>query len=85
MLADAFQGVEQAFEAVLRRGQELGEIRRDEEPAALARFLLSTIQGLRVLARGNPDEAVLRDVARIALAGLTPPDGHVCVSPPTAS
>ena len=84
MLADAFQGVEQAFETVLRRGQELGEIRRDEEPAALARFLLSTIQGLRVLARGNPDEAVLRDVARIALAGLTPPDGHVCVSPPTA-
>ena len=84
MLADAFQGVEQTFEAVLRRGQELGEIRRDEEPAALARFLLSTIQGLRVLARGNPDEAVLRDVARIALAGLTPSADHVCVSPPTA-
>ena len=38
----------------------------------MARFLVGTVQGLRVLARANPDEAVLRDVVRVTLKAIAP-------------
>ena len=83
-LAEVFDGVEEAFASAIRRGQAEGDIRRDEDPAALARFLVSTVQGLRVLARSRPKEGLLRDVARIALGALAPPVDHDRVRPPAA-
>ena len=47
-----------------------GEIDRDKDPRALARFLTSSIQGLRVMSKANPSRAKLRDVAEITLSVL---------------
>jgi len=52
--------------------QATGEIDRDQSPRALARFVLSTIQGLRVMAKMRPDRTALQDVASVALARVQP-------------
>ncbi len=52
--------------------QATGEIARDQSPRALARFVLSTIQGLRVMAKLRPDRKALQDVASVALARIHP-------------
>lgn len=57
----------------LEEAQAAGEIGRDQSPRALARFVLGTIQGLRVMAKLRPDREALWDVAGVALACLAPP------------
>jgi len=37
---------------------------------ALARYLVSAMQGLRVMAKADPHKAALRDVVRVALGVL---------------
>lgn len=67
-LSEAFEGVEPAFRQVIRRGQADGEFSRNPGPTAIARFLMTTVHGLRVVARFNPDEKHLRDTVRVALS-----------------
>ncbi len=62
--------VEDAFLEVIQRGQTQGEIGAGKDPRALARFLMGAVQGLRVLARADADEATLRDVVDVTLAAL---------------
>lgn len=47
-----------------------GEIAADRDPLALARFVGSTISGLRVTARAGADRAALAAVAETALTAL---------------
>ena len=47
-----------------------GEIDAGRDPLALANFVVATISGLRVMARGGTDRAVLESVAETALAAL---------------
>ncbi len=54
----------------VRRGQETGEIPGRHTAPALARFLLTTMQGLRVLAKAQPDRALLEEVVSVALTTL---------------
>jgi len=65
-----FKQFEGAIETAVRQAQGQGEIPADKDPTALARFLMSSINGIRVIARVDPDPAALRDVARIALQAL---------------
>ena len=44
--------------------------RTDKDPKALARFLVNTLHGVRVLARAGVDRAVLDDSVRTALEVL---------------
>ena len=69
-LVAAFDRVERALEDTVRRAQAAGEISGDKDPVQLARFLMSTINGLRVMARSRPDEERMRDVAALALQVL---------------
>jgi TetR/AcrR family transcriptional repressor of nem operon len=66
---NARQG-ENAFYDALRRAQEAGEMRADIDPRATARFLLSTIRGMRVTGRITHDRSVFDDIAQTALATL---------------
>jgi hypothetical protein len=43
---------------------------RKQDPAALARFFVVTIQGMRALARLKSDRRALEEVAKVALAVL---------------
>ncbi len=61
---------EDAFEDALTRAKKAGEISADSDPKALARFLVNTLYGLRVLARAGFDRAVLDDAVSIALGAL---------------
>ncbi len=54
----------------LADAQAKGEVRADREPRALARFLVGSVQGLRVMSKVTPDRERLRDIADIVLASL---------------
>ena len=60
--------VESIFVEALRRAQSSGELSRDQNPAALAKFFIVTVQGMRAMARLKSDRRALRQVAKIALA-----------------
>ncbi len=62
--------LERALQRAVDRGQKAGDIRAEHDPGALARYLTSSLNGLRVVAKANPDRAALEDVARIVLAAL---------------
>jgi TetR/AcrR family transcriptional repressor of nem operon len=61
---------EDAFENALVRGRAAGEIPADRDPRALARFLVNTLHGVRVLARAGVDRRVLDDSVQTALEAL---------------
>jgi TetR/AcrR family transcriptional regulator, transcriptional repressor for nem operon len=62
--------LETALTSALTRARAQGEIPRDKDPRALARFLLVVMQGMRVLGRAHPDAGRLRDATAQALAVL---------------
>jgi TetR/AcrR family transcriptional regulator, transcriptional repressor for nem operon len=64
------QRTEEAFESALIRAREAGEIPPDSDPKALARFLVNTLHGLRVLARAGSDRETLEDTVHVALRAL---------------
>lgn len=62
--------VERIFRKAFEVAQERGEIRADKSPTALASFFISTIQGMRALARLNHDRKELEHIAQVALQSL---------------
>jgi len=67
-LRDNQARVEAIFVAALRRAKSQGELSPGEDPAALARFFVVTIQGMRAMARLKSDRKALEQVAQAALA-----------------
>lgn len=62
--------VEGAFRDGLARAQARNEIAADADLESLSRFLVSGIQGLRLVGKTNPDRAVLTDIANVMLRCL---------------
>ena len=62
--------IQNVFEQVLDRAKRNQEIRTSASPRALARFLTASVQGLRLMAKANPDREALDDIARQIRAGL---------------
>jgi TetR/AcrR family transcriptional regulator, transcriptional repressor for nem operon len=71
-LRDNQARVEAIFVEALKRAQRQGELSTKEDPAALARFFVVTIQGMRAMARLNSDPKALEQVAQVALAVFRP-------------
>lgn len=69
-LKTTLQRVEGVFEETIRRGQAAGEFPLDRDPKTLAQFLLTVVQGLRVLMRAHADEHELRAVVKTALSAV---------------
>lgn len=69
-LKTSFLRVESALEETIRKGQAAGQFPRDRDAKAIARLLLTVIQGLRVLMRARAEEGELRAVVKTALAAL---------------
>jgi TetR/AcrR family transcriptional regulator, transcriptional repressor for nem operon len=61
---------EQAFHQTLVRARASGELPATQDPRSLARFLVNSLQGLRVLAKSGCDRGFLQDAARVTLAIL---------------
>ncbi len=62
--------IEAAFTGLMARAQQSGEIPADRPVVQLARFLLSTMNGLAVTAKATRDRKVLNDVVEVALSAL---------------
>jgi len=67
-LRDNQARVEAIFFQALARAQKQEELSPKDDPAALARFFVVTIQGMRAMARLKSDRKALEQVARVALA-----------------
>lgn len=66
----SLENIEAAFGEGLARAQAGGELAADADIASLARFLVSGIQGLRLVGKANPDRAALTDIAAVMLRCL---------------
>ena len=62
--------MEETLFALVERGQREGDIATDKEPRALARYLTSSLNGLMVMGKADPDGERLSDIAAITLAVL---------------
>ena len=62
---------EAIFTDALRRGQAKGEVSAKQDPAALARFFVATIQGMRAMAKLNSNRKSLEQVAKLALSTIS--------------
>ena len=69
-IADRFGEIEAFFYRSIKAAQAERAIPRDRAPRDLARLLLGVLLGIRVLARSKPNRALLRGIARPALALL---------------
>jgi TetR/AcrR family transcriptional repressor of nem operon len=69
-LSDNQAEVEGIFGEALLRARKAGELSRNADAKALARFFTVTIQGMRAMARLRSDRKSLEQVARVALATL---------------
>jgi len=70
LIARMFRRMQDLFAAAVIRGQSSGEIPRDYDERAIARLLLCTIQGLRVLGKTGPSEQEMAEVVDVALRAL---------------
>jgi TetR/AcrR family transcriptional regulator, transcriptional repressor for nem operon len=66
-LRDNQARVEAIFVAALRRAQSAGELPATADPRAVARYFVTTIQGMRAMARLKSDRRALEQVSHIAL------------------
>jgi TetR/AcrR family transcriptional regulator, transcriptional repressor for nem operon len=67
VIADRFGEIEAFFQRLIKAAQAQGTVPPDRKANDLARLLLGVLLGIRVLARVNPDRALLEGVARPAL------------------
>ncbi|CAI9001537.1 TetR/AcrR family transcriptional regulator, transcriptional repressor for nem operon [Pseudomonas chlororaphis] len=73
LVSQNFLRLENALEQLLIRGHQEGTLAPDKKPRALARFIVNTIQGMRVVSKGSPPQERrerLMDVLEIALEAL---------------
>ena len=68
LMRDATAALEEAFAELLRAARDRGQLAADADVSTLARFLVTTMQGLRVMAR-TEDEA-LSSVVEVAVGCL---------------
>lgn len=66
----SLERIEATFRDGLQRARSRGELPRNADITALARFLIAGIQGLRLVGKVNPDRAALEQVAAVMLKCL---------------
>ena len=66
-LHDAFTGLDALFEGRIARAVEEGDLPADSDPADLARYIATIIQGMAVQAAGGASREELQRVAEMAL------------------
>ena len=67
VVARVLEAQVEAFRAVIVEGQALGEIGRERDAGELARYLVTFLNGIRVMQRASVDPAALRPLADLAV------------------
>ena len=70
IVSENMHNIEDAFFQLIIKGQDSGEISKEKDPRAIARFLFNTISGLRVAAKSGVKQDIYDDIVNVALAGL---------------
>lgn len=70
VVEQSFRRLENAYYDALVRAQREGTLSADKNPRALARFLFTSVVGLRLVGKTQPEPAILGDVAEIIVASL---------------
>jgi len=70
MICQTEQQLELAFAKVIRTGQEKGEIKKDKDAQALARFLNNTVKGMQVSVKATTQRSYFEDIINTALSVL---------------
>ncbi|MEM1310882.1 MAG: TetR/AcrR family transcriptional regulator [Cyanobacteria bacterium P01_H01_bin.153] len=70
ILKKGLQQVEDAFFQALVRAQDQGEIAADKDLRALAHYLTSSLQGIRVMSQVDTEPDSLRQTAQLVLSAL---------------
>jgi TetR/AcrR family transcriptional repressor of nem operon len=70
IINSGFELMEETFFLLVQRGQLEGEIEKTKNARALARYLNSSLNGLFVIAKANPNSTSLADVVCISLTAL---------------
>jgi len=65
-----FSNIEDGFCRALSRAHDNGQLDRSKDARSLARFLVSTIQGIRVIGQATSDPVALGDIADTAIRCL---------------
>lgn len=73
IVADRMAELEAFFSRCIHAGQHDGSISHAQNPSDIARLLLTAVMGLRVLARGHPNRALLEGATRQAISMLGKP------------
>jgi TetR/AcrR family transcriptional regulator, transcriptional repressor for nem operon len=68
----ALTDIEDAYHRALERAREAGSLDPARDPRAIARFLVTTMHGLRIMGEAGADARALRAVAEEALRSLGP-------------
>ena len=69
-VTDMFSRMQALLAGAIRRGQAAGELAADQNADDLARFLLCTIEGMRVLGKTDLGEDAIDAIAEIALSAI---------------
>jgi TetR/AcrR family transcriptional repressor of nem operon len=64
------RSIEMALRGALELAKDQGEIDKSKDTRALARFIISSYQGLRVSAKTDPDPERLRQIADVTLSAI---------------
>ena len=69
-VASALGGVEDAYYKALTRAKKQGELRKDQDPRALARYLTTMMQGVIVMYKAGTSTEALRDAVETGVSVL---------------
>jgi len=59
--------IQNTFRKAIVQARDAGQLPQNADVNALAAFLMSGIQGLRLVGKANPDRAVLKNIAKVML------------------
>lgn len=60
----------EVFRRAIERAQSAGEINAEKDPEVLARYVVTTISGLKTMAKAGLPAAAIKEVAEVALSAL---------------
>jgi TetR/AcrR family transcriptional repressor of nem operon len=64
------QQMEEAFYTVIKRGQDSGEIKNQQDARALSRFIFNAVKGMQVTVKSTNNKSVFDDIIALTVAAL---------------
>ncbi|MFE4173915.1 TetR/AcrR family transcriptional regulator [Streptomyces sp. NPDC056909] len=69
-IQETIESIEDALTEVIATGQRNGDVTSEQPARSIARFLITAMQGIRVMGAINPDRSSLMPIADVALTTL---------------